>query len=125
LYEHPTTKVWESNPAFVARPTVEASGPAALPLLSETSRKMLNAIEAARAYIDAQNTGAWHYIRGKSNSKGEQYSHAATRPANARSCACTPETGCGIARSQDIDVPQFHPVDEIVPKAPQRWARIG
>ena len=52
-----------ANPAFVARPVV---GTETLPdgtrAMTEGSKRALSAVEAARAYFDAQEAGAWHKI---------------------------------------------------------------
>lgn len=52
-----------ANPAFVARPVVGtetlADGSRAI---TEGSKRALSAVEAARAYFDAQEAGAWHKL---------------------------------------------------------------
>jgi hypothetical protein len=56
-----------ANPAFVARPviateTIDAKLPTERRAMTEGSQKALTAVEAARAYWDAQDAGAWHKI---------------------------------------------------------------
>jgi len=68
MWTRPTTKATgifegpkglEINPAEVARPMVGFTGKAGERVVDPASRAMLDAAEAARAYIDAQNAGAW------------------------------------------------------------------
>jgi hypothetical protein len=58
MYETPAG-VLETNPGEVARPLVAFNSGKAKSV-SEADRALLNAGEATRAYIDAQNAGAWH-----------------------------------------------------------------
>lgn len=46
----------EINPGRVARPLVQSSGGDLLP----GDRELLDVVESSRAYVDAQNAGAWH-----------------------------------------------------------------
>ena len=57
-YTPKATGLLEVNPAEVARPLVQQSGGAIIP----SDAQMLNIGESSRAYIDAQNAGAWHKI---------------------------------------------------------------
>jgi hypothetical protein len=56
-----------ANPAIVSRPvvateTLDAKLPTERRAMTESSQKALTAVEAARAYWDAQDAGAWHKI---------------------------------------------------------------
>ena len=56
-----------ANPALVARPvvateTLDAKLPTERRAMTEGSQKALTAVEAARAYWDAQDAGAWHKL---------------------------------------------------------------
>ena len=56
----------EINPAEVARPMVSFAGKPGERAVDPASQRLMNAAEAARAYIDAQNAGAWSIpIRGQ------------------------------------------------------------
>jgi len=52
------TGLLEINPGEVARPLVQQSGGSIIP----SDAQMLNIGESSRAYVDAQNAGAWHKI---------------------------------------------------------------
>jgi len=52
----------EVNPASVARPVIARETTDLGEVLSEGSRRALTATEAFRAYMDAQNAGAWHKV---------------------------------------------------------------
>lgn len=52
------TGILEVNPGEVARPLVQQSGGSLIP----SDAQMLNIGESSRAFIDAQNAGAWHKI---------------------------------------------------------------
>jgi hypothetical protein len=56
IFEGP--KGLEINPAEAARPLVTFAGPAGKKVLAPQSRAMVEAAEAARAFVDAQNAGA-------------------------------------------------------------------
>jgi hypothetical protein len=59
LYQGPAGL--ETNPGAAARPLVSfdtTAGP--FKKITEPDRALLNAAEATRAYVDAQNAGAWH-----------------------------------------------------------------
>ena len=47
----------EFNPANVAGPLVQTDG-----VVRTADASLLNTVEGARAYIDAQNAGAWHRV---------------------------------------------------------------
>jgi hypothetical protein len=49
----------EINPAAAARPLVPLAGEPGAQYVAPTSRALLNAVEATRAYLGAQNAGAW------------------------------------------------------------------
>jgi len=52
-----------ANPAFVARPVIGTETTAdGSRVMTPGSKKSLTAVEAARAYFDAQEAGAWHRI---------------------------------------------------------------
>ena len=69
MYQRPTvpsTGVYQSpggpleiNPANVARPLVGMTGAAGERVVDPASRSLMNTAEATRAYMDAQNAGAW------------------------------------------------------------------
>jgi hypothetical protein len=50
----------ETNPAFVARPLVDLTNSPAGSVMTEGSQRTMDAVEALRSYLDAQNAGAWH-----------------------------------------------------------------
>ena len=52
----------EVNPANIARPVIARETNETGEALSEGSRRALTATEAFRAYMDAQNAGAWHKL---------------------------------------------------------------
>jgi hypothetical protein len=52
----------EVNPANIARPVIARETNEQGQALSEGSRRALTATEAFRAYMDAQNAGAWHKL---------------------------------------------------------------
>lgn len=51
-------RVTEFNPANVARPLTQSSAFGVL----DPDKQLLSTVEGARAYIDAQNAGAWHRV---------------------------------------------------------------
>ena len=57
VFEGP--KGLEINPAEAARPMVGFTGEAGERAMDPASRHLMTAAEAARAYVDAQNAGAW------------------------------------------------------------------
>mgnify|MGYP003647317343 CR=1 FL=1 len=59
------TGLLEINPGEVARPLVQQAGGKVLP----GNAQMLDMVESSRAYVDAQNAGAWHKIIPDSQSK--------------------------------------------------------
>ena len=58
IYQSPGGPL-EINPANVARPMVGFTGETGARSVDPASRAMMTGAEAARAYIDAQNAGAW------------------------------------------------------------------
>lgn len=52
----------ETNPSFVSRPLVELEKAAEGSVVAPRDRATLDAVEALRSYLDAQNAGAWHKI---------------------------------------------------------------
>ncbi len=57
-----------ANPAFVARPVIGTETTAdGSRVMTPGSKKSLTAVEAARAYFDAQEAGAWHRIMPAKN----------------------------------------------------------
>lgn len=50
----------ETNPAFTARPLVGLDKGPSGPMVAARDQRALDAVEALRAYLDAQNAGAWH-----------------------------------------------------------------
>ena len=64
MYARPDGTI-ETNPGWVARPlgTFDVGGKGeAFKSVTPADRSLLNAGEATRAYIDAQNAGAWHKL---------------------------------------------------------------
>lgn len=57
-YTPKATGLLEVNPGEVARPLVQQSGGSLIP----SDAQMLNIGESSRAFVDAQNAGAWHKI---------------------------------------------------------------
>ena len=68
---HPESPL-ETNAAFVARPLVGFDKTDAGNVVSSAARGQANAIESLRAYLDAQNAGAWHktFTDGKTGAIG-------------------------------------------------------
>lgn len=64
---------YEFNPAQVSHPLVSMSGPQGARHVSPEAQTILNAVEGTRAYVDAQNAGAWHKLIAK-NKAGESSS---------------------------------------------------
>ena len=80
MYETPAG-VLETNPGEVARPLVAFNSGKAKSV-PEADRALLNAGEATRAYIDAQNAGAWHKPwAGGADSLSTSYFLPMNRPA--------------------------------------------
>lgn len=52
----------ETNPSRVARPLVALERSKAGPVMRAADQRATDAIEALRAYLDAQNAGAWHKV---------------------------------------------------------------
>lgn len=50
----------ETNPAFAAQPLVAFEASKGGPNVALRDQRALDAVEALRAYLDAQNAGAWH-----------------------------------------------------------------
>jgi len=60
VYTPEGTGVTEFNPMTVARPMVGREGDAGNRSLGSWDTEILNSTEALRAFVDAQNAGAWH-----------------------------------------------------------------
>jgi len=56
----PKTGVTETNPMQISRPLVSLTGTTGKKALDENSLNILDTAEDVRAYIDAQNAGAWN-----------------------------------------------------------------
>ncbi len=52
----------ETNPAFVARPLVSLEAGPSGARVRASDQRALDAVEGLRAYLDAQNAGAWHKV---------------------------------------------------------------
>ena len=94
----------ETNPANVARPLVGLKGTSGKRAIDPASRKMLTVAEAVRAYVDAQNMGAFSKpIRGNQVGRSNSFLVPHDRPMTIEQVQQLRELGASVGLPHVID----------------------